>query len=157
MNDDADGLAESLQELASEARRRGGPDAHPSPETLTAYHAGELVPAAEDEVQEHLAVCRHCARLLLDLPGFLETPAATAAGLERLDAEDDASWQAIQARLPRPPEPAERRPQAPPRSWRNLSRRTPARLAAAVLLAAVAVPLWIIARQLSAPALPATV
>jgi len=43
MNDEpADGLAGSLRELASEARRRQGPDAHPSPETLTAYHAGEL-------------------------------------------------------------------------------------------------------------------
>lgn len=153
MNDESDGLAASLRELASEARQRQGPGAHPAPETLTAYHAGELTQAAEEEVQEHLAVCRHCARLLLDLPAFLEAP---AAGDEDLDVEADASWRVIRARLPGPSQPAGRRREGASTSnpgwWRA---RSP--LAAAATLAGaalIAVPLWIIARQLSSPELP---
>jgi Putative zinc-finger len=159
MNDESDGLAGSLGELASEARRRQGPDAHPSPETLTAYHAGELTFAAAEDVREHLAVCRHCARLLLDLPAFLEAPAGDREGRE---GETDASWEAIRERLPGPPEKAVRRetgrtptgtaPGTPRQSW--------PRLAVAAMFAGVAliaVPLWIIARHLSSPELsPAT-
>jgi Putative zinc-finger len=153
MNDDADGVAGALRELAGEARRRQGPGAHLSPEALTTYHAGELTPAAEEGVQEHLAVCRHCARLLLDLPAFLEAP---AAGLGSLDPEDDASWREITARLAGPTA-------APgPRSATWTSHQPVARwswtpLAAAAVLAGaalVAVPLWTIARRLSSPELP---
>ncbi|HEY6322566.1 MAG TPA: zf-HC2 domain-containing protein, partial [Thermoanaerobaculia bacterium] len=114
MNDEPDDLAGSLEELASDARRRQGPDAHPSPETLTAYDAGELTPAAAEDVREHLAVCRHCARLLLDLQAFLDAP---VADLESPDVEADASWQAIQARLPGPPERAGRRRENRGAAW----------------------------------------
>jgi Putative zinc-finger len=159
MNDESDGVAESLGELASEARRRQGPDAHPTPETLTAYHAGDLTPAAAEDVQEHLAVCPHCARLLLDLPAFLEAP---AADLETLDVEADASWRAIRVRLPGPPQTAGRR-REPMRAWgaaQGTPRQAWPRLAVAATFAGVAliaVPLWIIARQLASPELaPAT-
>lgn len=158
MNDEpADGLAGSLRELASEARRRQGPDAHPSPETLTAYHAGELTFAAAEDVREHLAVCRHCARLLLDLPAFLEAPAGDREGRE--DATD-ASWQAIRERLPGPPEKAGRRDETrrtPRRAASGTPRQSWPRLAVAAMFAGVAliaVPLWIIARHLSSPELP---
>jgi hypothetical protein len=159
MNDEPGGLAGSLRELASEARRRQGPDAHPSPETLTAYDAGELTPAAAEDVREHLAVCRHCARLLLDLQSLLDAP---VADLESPDAEADASWQAIRTRLPGPPERAGRRhetrgapweaaaaPGTPRRAWPRLS--VAATFAGFVL---IAVPLWIVARHLSSPELP---
>jgi hypothetical protein len=153
MNDESDGLAGSLRDLAREARRRQGPDAHPTPEMLTAYHAGELTRAAEEEVQEHLAVCRHCARLLLDLPAFLAAP---AAGHEGLDVEADASWREIRARLPGPSKPAGRRREAastPKPSWWRVG--SPLAAAAALAgVALVAVPLWIIARQLASPELP---
>jgi hypothetical protein len=164
MNDEEpENLPGSLRLLADETRRLQGPDAHPTPEALTAYHAGELVPDAEAEVQEHLAVCRHCARLLLDLPAFLAAPgeAAAAAGQpEAAETGADVAWQALRERLPRPPaEPARRpagapAPPAPP-ARRAGPRRALIQLAAAMLLAAVAVPLWIIARRLAAPELPA--
>jgi hypothetical protein len=161
MNDESDGLAGSLRELASEARRRQGPDAHPSPETLTAYDAGELTPAAAEDVREHLAVCRHCARLLLDLQSFLDAP---VADLESPDAAADASWQAIRARLPGPPERAVRRRETRGAAWGAAAAPgTPRRawpwprLAVAATFAGVAlvaVPLWIVARHLSSPELP---
>jgi len=157
MKDESDGLAGSLGELASEARRRQGPDAHPSPETLTTYHAGELTSAAAEEVREHLAVCRHCARLLLDLPAFLEAPARDR---ESLDVEADASWRAIQARLPGPPERAGRRREARRAAWGaapGAPRQAWPWLAVAATLAGaavIAVPLWIVARHLSSPELP---
>lgn len=173
MNDESDGLAGSLAELASEARRRQGPDSHPSPETLTAYHAGELTAAAAEDVQEHLTVCRHCARLVLDLPAFLEAPTA-AAEIERPDEEAEAAWRQIRPRLPGPPHPPD--PLAPPHPPDPPDppdtagrRREPLRvrsmgprqawpgLAVAAMIAGaalIAVPLWIIARQLSSPELP---
>ena len=159
MNDEADDLAGSLEELASDARRRQGPDAHPSPETLTAYDAGELTSAAAEDVREHLAVCRHCARLLLDLQAFLDAP---VADLEGPDAAADASWQAIRARLPGPPERAGRRRETRGAAWGAAAasgppRRAWPRLAVAATFAGVAliaVPLWIVARNLSSPELP---
>lgn len=164
MNDEPGGLRESLAELASEARQRQGPDAHPSPETLTAYDAGELTPAAAEDVREHLAVCGHCARLLLDLQAFLGTP---VADLESPDAEADASWHAIRARLPGPPERAGRRREASGAAWgavaapgtprRESPRRAWPRLAVAATFAGVAlvaVPLWIVVWRLSSPELP---
>ncbi len=156
MNDEADGVEVALRVLASEARRRQGPDAHPSPETLTAYHAGELTPAVEEGIQEHLAVCTHCTRLLLDLSTFL---APLDAGREDVDEEADTSWQAIRARLPVPTSPSGKpRVTASTRApgfTRWLPRTSPLAAAAAFVLAAlISVPLWIIARQLSSPETP---
>jgi hypothetical protein len=153
MNDEPEGLRESLRELASEARRRQGPDAHPSPETLTAYHAGQLTPAAEEEAQEHLAVCPHCVRLLLDLPAFLAVPAAHREGP---DVGAEASWQAIRACLPGPPEKTGHR-REPTRARGSSPRQAWPRLAIAAMFAGaavIAVPLWIIAGHLSSPELP---
>jgi Putative zinc-finger len=159
MNDEPGGLRESLTDLATEARNRQGPDAHPSPETLTAYDAGELTPAAAEDVREHLAVCRHCARLLLDLQAFLDAP---VADVESPDAEADTSWHAIRARLPVPPERSGRRREARGAAWgATAAPGTPRRawpgLAVAatfVGVALIAVPLWIVARHLSSPELP---
>jgi hypothetical protein len=150
MNDESEGLAGALGELAREARLRQGPGGHPSPETLTAYYSGELALPAEEELQEHLAVCPHCTQLLLDLPAFLEPP---ASHIESLDTAADASWQEIRKRLPGPPENAGKRSGAVP-AWKAGPRRGLQLLAAAVLLAAIAVPLWIIGRRLSSPPSP---
>ncbi len=83
MTDEAEepDLHPALRELTDDSLRRQGPGSHPSPETLTAYHTGELSAAAADAVQEHLATCRHCADLLLDLPAFLDPPAEPESGL----------------------------------------------------------------------------
>lgn len=143
MKDEPESLAGSLGELAREELLRQGPGAHPSPTTLTAYHAGELSPAAEEEVREHLAVCRHCAQLLLGLPAFLEPPASL---LEGPDAAAEAAWEELRQRLPGPPEPTSGRSR-PPTAWRSGLPRPLLLAAAVLLLALVAVPLWIIARQ----------
>lgn len=154
MNDESDGLAGSLRELASAARRRQGPDAHPRPETLTAYHAGELSAADEEEIQEHLAVCRHCTRLLLDLPAFLAAPAAGIASAGE-DADADLAWERIRQRLPGAPAEGGRQPKsAPAAARRSGPRRTLVWLAAAALVVLIAAPLWIVARRLSAPEPP---
>lgn len=49
---------------------------HATPEHLVAYRAGELAEAAQERLRDHLAVCRDCAALLLDLADFgnLEPP-----------------------------------------------------------------------------------
>jgi hypothetical protein len=162
MNDESGSLRESLTELASEARKRQGPDAHPGPETLTAYDAGELTAAAAEDVREHLAVCRHCARLLLDLQAFLAAPGADHESPDAgAEAEADASWQAIRARLPGPPERAGRRRETRGAPWGAAAPRTPRRawprLAVAASFAGIALiaaPLWIIVWHLSSPELP---
>jgi Putative zinc-finger len=144
MNDETDDLAGSLRVLAGEERRRQGPDSHPSVETLTAYHAGELTTATEEEVQEHLATCRHCTGLLLDLPAFLAPP---ESGADPGDADQHAAWQALRERLPGPPH-------RPPERGPLRRRRTLLRLAAAAMVVLAAAPLWIVARRLAAPTLP---
>ncbi|MDX1997875.1 MAG: hypothetical protein SF066_09170 [Thermoanaerobaculia bacterium] len=45
---------------------------HPEPETLLAYHRGELDEAAAEVVEEHVTFCASCADLVLAIPAFLE-------------------------------------------------------------------------------------
>jgi hypothetical protein len=131
-------------------RGRGG---HPGAELLTAYHAGELTPAEEDDLQEHVATCRHCSQLLLDLPSFLEPPATGDQGHATLA---EASWQEIRKYLAVPMrEPPDRRPRAFARRVRVP--RSLQLLAAALALALIATPLWLVARRLASPGLPPAV
>jgi anti-sigma factor RsiW len=60
----------------SEARSYPDPPAHPSIESIIEYVSGTLDPEAADSVQEHLAQCRSCATLLLDLERFSEAEKA---------------------------------------------------------------------------------
>ncbi|MBW8878357.1 MAG: zf-HC2 domain-containing protein [Acidobacteria bacterium] len=79
---------------------------HPEPETLAAYHAGELTGQEEVRLQDHLVACRECAALLLDLDG-LSDPGFGAGSLSPADQE--ALWGRIQAGIEkeeRPPAPA---------------------------------------------------
>jgi hypothetical protein len=150
MSDEAEDVVTALHELARRARRKEGAGAHPAPEALTAYHAGELSASAAEELQEHLAVCPLCARLLLDLPGFLEPPAPPAAR----DEEADADWGELRKHLPVPSTSAALRPRVA-----AVSRLSPPRLArllaAALLAVAIGTPLgWILARRAAAPELP---
>ena len=65
-------MSEELRNALSELAL---PDAHPDPERLAAYHssqAGELSPEEEGRIQDHLALCRECAALLLDLDGLAD-------------------------------------------------------------------------------------
>ncbi len=69
----------TLARLVTEERRRQGAERHAQPEALIAYHAGELSADDADALQDHLAVCPHCAHLLLDLDSFLAAPEDAAA------------------------------------------------------------------------------
>lgn len=139
MSDDKPSLAEAIRLLAERDRRTLG--AHPKIEELAAYHAGELAPDAEARVREHIALCRECSDLLLDLINFADlTPPPGEPDITDDELEED--WKALRARMgekePAPVVPF--RPTAPaspavmPRVGRARSRwLIAASLAAAVL------------------------
>jgi Putative zinc-finger len=89
-------LSDAIRHLAEQERR--SLTEHPSPGELSAYHAGTLSSEAEARVREHLALCRHCGDLLLDLAGFADL--APPPGVPELtDAEVEEDWQALRARM----------------------------------------------------------
>ncbi len=55
---------------------------HLSPEDICAYHAGEKSPAEEARIQDHLAACRDCTSLLLDLATFADESGETVSDAE---------------------------------------------------------------------------
>jgi hypothetical protein len=89
-------LDAALRHLAEQQRR--SLTSHPTPQELAAYHAGELPPEAEAKILDHLAVCRECSDLLLDLSGFadLKPPAGVP---ELTDQQVEEDWQALRARM----------------------------------------------------------
>lgn len=89
-------------------RQRRSLTSHPTPQELAAYHAGELPPEAEAKILDHLAVCRECSDLLLDLSGFadLKPPAGVP---ELTDEQVEEDWQALRAKM-RKEEPAQTHP-----------------------------------------------
>lgn len=56
--------------------------AHPTPDELVAYHARTLADDHNDQVQEHLALCRECTQMVMQL-----SPAGSS--LRRLDPISD--------------------------------------------------------------------
>lgn len=87
--DGEDGLQEEIRELAGQARRRL--TAHPRPEDLLAYQAGDLPDEEADRIQEHLALCSECVRTVRDLSSF---PDVEPAREEDRLSEDElaAAW-----------------------------------------------------------------
>jgi hypothetical protein len=71
LSEDTSDLDEVFDFLSEERRNRRDPEEHPSPETLTAYQANELSQEEDERIQEHLAKCRHCTEMLLELEEFL--------------------------------------------------------------------------------------
>src|SRR5437763_1557757 len=69
---------------------------HPEPETLAAYHAGELTEPEERRLQDHLVGCPECSALLLDLDG-LGRPEFGAGSLAPADQE--ALWRSLQPEI----------------------------------------------------------
>lgn len=89
-------LADALRLLAE--KERSLLTEHPSPTELETYHAGKLSSADEDRIREHLAVCRDCGDLLLDIAGVAELK--PPLGIPELtDDEVEADWLALQVRL----------------------------------------------------------
>jgi hypothetical protein len=70
---------------------------HPTPLSLVRYHAGELPPERQHEIQEHFLFCPLCAELLLDIKAFTD-PFQAAAAPDGFLAE---AWQALRSRLDR--------------------------------------------------------
>lgn len=86
-------LVRSLGRLAAKAR--AGSPRHPTVKELAAYYDDELPPQREAEVQEHLAVCRECAPLVLALDDLCHpAPAGRTT-----DVETTAAWRRFVARL----------------------------------------------------------
>lgn len=82
--------------MAEEPERFGD---HPAPEELSAYQAGELSPDQFDEVQRHLAGCRLCTEVLLDLERFLDLPPEDRPREGVADLETEVEWLALRAKL----------------------------------------------------------
>lgn len=86
----------ALRHLAEQQRR--SLTSHPTPQELAAYHAGELPPEAEARILDHLAICRECSDLLLDLSGFADLK--PPAGMPELtDQQVEQDWQALRKRM----------------------------------------------------------
>jgi hypothetical protein len=106
-----------------------GPD-HPAPEDLLDYHAGDLPPEERERIQDHLALCRDCVRVVLDLDSFPDVEPVRKE--DRLtDREVAAEWRrfATRTRAPRLP--------------RWAPSPLPLALAATLLIAVVGLSLWV--------------
>jgi hypothetical protein len=112
------------------------PDAHPDPERLAAYHssqAGELSPEEEGRIQDHLALCRECAALLLDLDGLADP----GFGADADPTAKETVWQNLREAIA---------PQArvlPLRRTAPSSPRWLQALAASLLIATLSLSLWV--------------
>lgn len=89
-------LDAALRYLAELKRR--SLTSHPTPQELAAYHAGELPPEAEARILDHLAVCRECSDLLLDLSGFADLKPPEGVP-ELTDEQVEQDWQKLRSRM----------------------------------------------------------
>jgi hypothetical protein len=89
LSDETSDRDEVFDFLAEERRNRRDPEEHPSPETLTAYQANELSPEEDERIQDHLARCRHCTEMLLELEEFLQPAPAEEADGVSVDSETE--------------------------------------------------------------------
>jgi hypothetical protein len=92
VQEERSGFAATLREIGHERER--ALSGHPDPERLAAYGRGALSEAEEVAVQEHLALCRDCADLVLDLPLFAGEGAAPDE-----PGETEAGWEDLRERL----------------------------------------------------------
>jgi hypothetical protein len=96
VDDEKPPLDAALRHLAEQQRQ--SLTSHPTPQELAAYHAGELPPEAESRLLDHLAICRDCSDLLLDLAGFADLK--PPEGMPELtDEQVEQDWQALRSRM----------------------------------------------------------
>jgi len=106
-----DELGAAVRAAAAEARDGLGP--HLTPEELVIYHEGLVEGPESERLQDHLALCRACTGLLLELETFPGPQPEDAA--ERLsDRQVDDAWTSFQARRAQ----ADVVPAQPTVSWR---------------------------------------
>lgn len=97
-----------------------GPDGHPTPELLSAYHDDQLSPEKDEEIQEHFVDCPECPELMLDLDQFTSPQAVEAAQADLSDTWVDGAWRRLRSRLaaePRSARPAVRWLRSPAPAW----------------------------------------
>ncbi|HEX9943142.1 MAG TPA: zf-HC2 domain-containing protein [Thermoanaerobaculia bacterium] len=136
MSDRNQELNDALAELAA-AR---GSEPHPDPDELAAYHAGELSPERESRIQDHLAACRECAALLLDLDSLADPGFGAGSGA----AGKEDVWQRLRDEAPMRKEGTASAPVVPfRRRTVPSSPRWLQTLAAALLVATVGLSLWV--------------
>jgi hypothetical protein len=122
-----------MSEELKDALKRMDPGAHPDPERLAAYHAGELSPEEEGRVQDHLALCRECAALLLDLDGLADPDFGAGTDL----SGKEAVWRNLREEMaPRALVVPLRRPVRSSPRWLQA-------LAASLLVATLGLSLWV--------------
>lgn len=92
---DKDRFDESLQSLA--ARRRAA-EGHPSPDILVAYRAGDLTAEQDERIKDHLAICRECSQLVLDLAEFEEFEPSRET-IAPVDVQAEEAWQRLRPKL----------------------------------------------------------
>ena len=73
-------------------------EGHPSVERWIAYHGAELPENVMAQLRGHLADCRDCVALLLDLDEFIEPQAEDRLGLSEFEMA--AAWRSMRATLP---------------------------------------------------------
>lgn len=120
-------------DLAREAGLEAGE--HPSPEQLFEYQEGRFEGKEEAEVQDHLALCADCTRMVLELSGAVE-PDFPEVRASLSEERMDALWPGMRDRLPLPPQ----RQAAP---WYRSLERVALPLAASILLATLASSFWL--------------
>lgn len=103
MADETQDLDRLFERLAREDGTQADPEEHPSVDTLTAYHAKELSPEEDARIQEHIASCRRCAEIVLDVDSFLAEPAGEP---EVASFEVAAEWRRLRERMKAESEPA---------------------------------------------------
>lgn len=121
-------VASALDPMMERERGDGGP--HPAVDELIRYHGGELAEAEEERVRRHLVACAECQADLLDLDGFVNV------GRERREGTFPAPA------VTSPVRPAAPRPFA-------LSRGLVA-LAASLLVAVLALGVWVVLERQAA-------
>lgn len=90
MDDHPPELSARLRAALDDLAAQGGE--HPSSERLAAYHHDRLEGPEAERVQEHVAGCRHCSDLLLELARFEPAPVSE-------DAQEAAAWRELRERL----------------------------------------------------------
>ncbi len=106
-----------------------GRSRHPDVETWIAYHAGTVSSDEHKRMQRHLASCRSCLDLVLDLDRFAEPTGDTDGNVS--DFERAAVWRSMQPYL-----------DTESRTWATAPRSTWLALAASVVFATSGLSLW---------------
>lgn len=128
-----------------------GTGPHPDLDRWIAYHGGELPETEEDQLRSHLASCRVCVSLVLDLESFNDPTCLDDTSADETSADDTcaddvgfseferaAAWRAMKTVLPaRDSKPTEAR-----RPWWSRRLPVPMTLAASFLVGALGISLW---------------